>query len=164
MVAKAKQLKAPAKRQAAAPESGPGQKVVIRYTDGRVQRAFLSKGDEASLIEGRTDSLVAKDSNGKPVKVEASEIKAVFFVKSFEGNPDYSEFKVFSSRPGGKGIWVRVHFKDGEVIEGVAPNNFDTFSKPIFYMTPPDPGSNNHAVIVSKLYLTEMLVLGLAVD
>lgn len=138
------------------------QKVIIRYTDGRVLRGFVPQRDDTALHDTLPDSLLVKEPDGKRVKVVASDIKAIFFVKSFEGNQDYTEFKVFSSRPSGKGVWVRVVFKDGEVIEGVAPNSFETYSQPLFYITPPDPRSNNQGVLVSKHYLKEMQVLGLA--
>ncbi len=141
---------------------GSNQKVVIRYTDGRVLRGFVPKRNDTPLQDTLSDSLVVKESGGKRVKVVASDLKAIFFVRSFEGNPDYAEFRVFSSRPSGKGVWVRVRFKDGEVIEGVAPNCIETYSKALFYITPPDPRSNNQGVLVSKHYLKEMQVLGLA--
>ncbi len=144
------------------PSPVSNQKVVIRYTDGRVLRGFVRKRKDTALEDTLPDSLVVKESDGKRVKVVASDIKAIFFVKSFEGNQDYTEFKVFSNRPSGKGVWVRVQFKDGEVIEGVAPNCFETYSKALFYITPPDPRSNNQGVLVSKHYLKEMQVLGLA--
>ena len=98
------------------------------------------------------------------MEVQTSEIKALFFVKRFEGNRDYSEFTVFSNRPSGRGVWVRVKFRDGEVMEGVAPNRLDTYLGAAFSMTPPDPASNNVAVWVSKRSLEEMQVLGLASD
>ena len=144
------------------PSPDSNQKVVIRYTDGRVLRGFAPKRNDTALEDTLPDSLVVKESDGKPVKVVASNIKAIFFVKSFEGDQDYTEFKVFSGRPSGKGVWVRVRFQDGEVIEGVAPNCFETYSKALFYITPPDPRSNNQGVLVSKHYLKEMEVLGLA--
>jgi hypothetical protein len=88
----------------------------------------------------------------------------VFFVKKFEGTPDYSEFKVFTAQPNGRGVWIRVHFQDGEIMEGVAANKLDTYLKPVFAMTPPDPASNNQTVLVSKPSLVEMQILGLAAD
>jgi hypothetical protein len=147
-----------------APSADFSQKVVIRYTDGRVLRGFVPLRNDTTPHDTLPDSVVEKESDGKRVKVVASEIKAIFFVKSFEGNPDYTEFKVFSSRPTGKGVWVRVHFRDGEMIEGVAPNCLETYSKAVFYITPPDPGSNNQGVLVSKHYVKEMQVLGLATE
>jgi hypothetical protein len=49
-------------------------------------------------------------------------------------------------------------------MEGIASNCLNTYSKSAFYMTPPDPESNNQGVLVSKQYLREMHVLGLASD
>jgi uncharacterized protein DUF6982 len=144
------------------PSADLDQKVVIRYTDGRVLRGFVRKRKDTALEDTLPDSLLVKESDGKRVNVVASDLKAIFFVKSFEGDQDYTEFKVFSSRPSGKGVWVRVRFKDGEVIEGVAPNCIETYSRVLFYITPPDPKSNNQGVLVSKHYLKEMQVLGLA--
>lgn len=140
------------------------RKVVIRYVDGRVVRGFITDVDELKLQGSESDSVVVESCEGNRVEVGASEVKAIFFVKSFEGSPDYAEFKVFRTRPNGRGVWVRAHFLDGEIIEGLAPNNLDTYSRPIFYMTPPDPASNNQAVLVSKRFLKEMQILGLASD
>jgi len=159
-----KQANAPSETPQAASDVETRRKVVIRYANGLLLRGFLSTKDEAALAANELDSFVVQSDDGELVRVRASEIKAIFFVKSFEGSPDYSEFKVFPGRPNGKGIWVRVHFLDGEIMEGVAPNSLDTYSKPVFYMTPPDPASNNQAVVVSKRFLKEMQVLGLAAE
>ncbi len=159
-----KQVNIPSAVPGAVSRAEVSRRVVVRYSDGQLLRGFLATSDEAKLRENVSDLFTVENTGGKPVEVRASELKAIFFVKSFEGNPDYSEFKVFSTRPCGKGVWVRVHFNDGEVIEGVAPNSFDTYSKPVFYMAPPDPGSNNQAILVSKSSLKEMQVLGLASD
>ncbi len=140
------------------------QNVVIRYANGRLARGFVSREVEIDLKQSVSEVFNVEGLDGKPVEVRAGEIKAVFFVRSFEGNPNYQEFKVFGFRPTGKGVWVRVQFKDGETLEGVAPNCFETYSKPVFYMTPPDPSSNNRAVLVSKRSLKEMQVLGIASD
>ena len=140
------------------------RKVVIRYADGSILRGYLA-ADDLELV-GRDESLSfpIKSSDGKVHDVQATALKAIFLVKTFEGSRDYSEFKVFTNRPSGKGVWVRVHFHDGEIIEGIAPNAIDTYVKPVFYLVPPDPGSNNQAVLVSKRSLREMQVLGLATD
>ncbi len=159
-----KQINIPPEIAGVAPEREVFRKVVIRYMNGRLLRGYMDVDDQLT-IQGQLSETIFIDSvEGKPVEVRPSEIKAIFFVRSFEGKADYSEFKIFSNRPAGKGVWIRVRFSDGEIIEGVAPNCFDTFSKPVFYMTPPDPVSNNQAVLVSKRFLKEMQVLGLAAD
>jgi hypothetical protein len=146
------------------PRRDEPRKVVIRYARGELVRGYVSAGDEAAFWSGAAETAVVRTTDGQSIEVRPVEIKAIFFVKSFEGSPDYSEFKVFTNRPNGKGVWVRVHFLDGEIMEGVAPNCLTTYSRTAFYMTPPDPASNNQAVLVSKQYLREMHILGLASD
>lgn len=125
-------------------------------------RAYIPKGAESGAHGVVGESLTVQGADGNSVRIDANEIKAVFLVRSFDGNPNYQEYKAFYNPPSGRGVWVRVHFQDGEVLEGVAPNCFDTYSKPIFYMTPPDPSSNNEAVLVSKHFVKDMQILGLA--
>jgi hypothetical protein len=140
------------------------RKVVIRYVDGSLLRGYMSPEDEAALQENVTEPFVVQAADGNPREVNPPEIKAIFFVKSFEGSPNYSEFKVFTNRPNGRGVWIRVQFRDGEIMEGVTPNSLSTYLNPVFYLTPPDPASNNQTVLVSKRSLKEMQVLGLATD
>jgi hypothetical protein len=145
-------------------EADVSRRVVVRYAEGRSLRGYLCGGDDATAWMRDSNTLTVKTVAGSYVEVQPSEIKAVFFVRSFDGVPDYSEFKVFAARPNGKGVWVRLHFLDGEILEGVAPNCLSTYSLPVLYITPPDPASNNEAVLVSKRFLKEMQVLGLASD
>jgi len=140
------------------------RKAVIRYVDGSLLQAYFSPEDEAALQKNATEPFFVQTVGGSPQEVRPSEIKAIFFVKSFEGSPNYSEFKVFTNRPNGRGVWIRVHFRDGEVMEGVTPNSLSTYFNPVFYLTPPDPASNNQTVLISKQSLREMQVLGLAAD
>ena len=140
------------------------RRVIIRYTNGAVVRAYLSEEDIRGLNADPPGQLIIRTTEGNQEAVEVAELKAIFFVKSFEGSQDYSEFKVFTQQPSGKGVWVRVHFQDGEVMEGIAPNALGTFAGSVFSLTPPDPQSNNQTVIVSKRCLENMQVLGLASD
>ena len=64
-------------------------KVVVRYADGR-----MLKGTAADFFPGKDLFHVCPvgDPEGVgPVEVHAAELKAVFFVKDFAGNPEYSE-------------------------------------------------------------------------
>jgi hypothetical protein len=140
------------------------RKVVVRCADGSSLRGYLSPEEEVALRTNAIEPFVVQGVGGHSQEVKPSEVKAIFFVKSFEGSPNYSEFKVFTNRPNGRGVWIRVHFQDGEVMEGVTPNSLSTYFNPVFYLTPPDPASNNQTVMVSKRSLREMQVLGLAAD
>lgn len=144
--------------------SDDSRRVIIRYADGTTLRGYLTAEEALEMDSQLSDKFSIRNVAGKVEDVEVSGLKAIFFVKSFEGSQDYSEFKVFTQQPSGKGVWVRVHFHDGEVMEGIAPNSLGTFASKAFSLTPPDPRSNNESVIVSKKCLKEMQILGLASD
>jgi hypothetical protein len=70
-------------------------------------------------------------------------LKAVFFVKDFAGNPDYREIKGFPDprQPGKK---IKAVFKDGETMYGYTHAiNLDQLG---FFMVPSDVQCNNERV------------------
>lgn len=86
-----------------------------------------------------------EDAEGAMHEVSIAELKAVFFVKDFEGDPDYDERKgFFQTRPQGKKITVE--FLDGELMYGYSLS----YSRRElgFFLFPGDPDSNNIKVFV----------------
>jgi hypothetical protein len=140
------------------------RRVIVRFANGRTLRGYCTADAHQAAGNNLPERISIRNSSGNVEEVELAGLKAIFFVKTFEGSKDYSEFKVFTHQPSGRGVWVRVHFHDGEVMEGVAPNSLSTFSGTVFSLTPPDPQSNNEIVIVAKSCLKEMQILGLASD
>ena len=140
------------------------RRVIVRFANGTTLRGYVSPEDAQGLKNNLSDRVSIRNVVGKLEDIEVSGLKAIFFVKTFEGSQDYSEFKVFTHQPSGKGVWVRIHFHDGEVMEGIAPNSLGTFAGKVFSLTPPDPQSNNETVLVSKSCLKDMQILGLASD
>ncbi len=129
------------------------KRVVVRKLDKGLIKGFLDpKGYLASEIE-------VLDREGRLVHVPMSEIKAVFFVRDFEGNPDRAERKVFRSRPRLAGLWVRMTFKDNEVLEALLPNNLLEVDPLGYLVTPPDVYSNNLRFFIPRTALTEMEVI-----
>jgi hypothetical protein len=140
--------------------------------------AHLSDG---SLIKGYTDALPTTDlevllkrdvipipaemivhtaGSGEITTIHLQSLKALFFVKTFEGRTDYKETKFFEGHPSIEGLWVRVRFHDGEIIEGIVRNSLHHLVHPGFLLKPPDPHSNNHILYVVKTSLQEFRVLG----
>jgi hypothetical protein len=89
-----------------------------------------------------------------------AQVKGIFFVRDFEGNPQRPERKVFHSRPRQSGLWVRMVFRDNEVLEGLTPNNLLDLDPAGFYITPPDMYSNNLRIFVPRSSLTAIEVMG----
>jgi len=69
------------------------------------------------------------------------ELKALFFVKDFAGNPQYDERKKYLEGEKPTGRRVEVTFKDGETLVG-STLGYDP-SRPGFFLFPADPKSNN---------------------
>ena len=87
-------------------------------------------------------------------------VKAVFFVKSFEGQGTRHDLKFFSNAPMVHGIWVQLQFKDGEIMEGIVFNGMHHLIEPGFFLHPTDPDGNNKLVYVLKSSLADFRVLG----
>jgi hypothetical protein len=92
--------------------------------------------------------------------VPYGEIKSVQFVKDFEPSEQVPERKVFNTRPKLDGLWVRVRFRDGEVMDGILANNLLQLESQGFTVVPPDPYSNNQRLFLPRAALEEVQVLG----
>jgi hypothetical protein len=93
--------------------------------------------------------------------VSAKDIKAVFFVNSFEGDSDHQILNFHDRAPIVDGIWVRLQFLDGEVMEGIVCNSLRYLVDPGFFLLPTDPDSNNRLVYVRKNRLADHRILGM---
>lgn len=98
--------------------------------------------------------------DGNFALVPYDEVKIVQFVKDFEPPDPGSERKVFTTRPKMDGLWVRVKFRDGEVMDGILANNLLSIESQGFTLVPPDPYSNNQRLFLPRAALIEVQVLG----
>lgn len=94
-------------------------------------------------------------------EIPAKDVKAVFYVHSFEGNAEHKNLNFHTLVPTAHGIWMRFQFLDGEVMEGIVFNSIRYLVDPGFFLLPTDPGSNNKLVYVVKSWLVDHRVLGL---
>ena len=94
-------------------------------------------------------------------EISAKDIKAVFYVNSFEGDSDHQHLNFYSRAPIVHGIWMRLQFLDGEVMEGMVYNSIRYLVDPGFFLLPTDPDSNNRLVYVRKSWLADHRVLGM---
>ena len=83
--------------------------------------------------------------NGDSVIVNIDKIKAIFFVKHFEGNKQYT-YK-YEDNLSGLGDKITFKFNDGEKMVGYA-QHFD-FTPKGYFITPADVNGNNTYVFAS---------------
>jgi hypothetical protein len=61
-------------------------KIVVRYQDGRIRKGQTGDFLPTKPVFHLTPADAAADT--KPVEVQVAEVKAIFFVKDFAGNPE----------------------------------------------------------------------------
>ena len=127
-------------------------KVVLRFTDGKLLKGYLKEFSQESPV------ISFKKLDGKKTQaIPALKLKAIFFVRTFEGNSKHKEKKIYGLRQSeGKKIFVK--FKDDEsmvgYLQGKVPWDKGFFlSKPDkgkegFFLVPVDEDSNNIKVFV----------------
>jgi hypothetical protein len=122
-------------------------KVVARFADNRLMKGYTQDFfPNKSLFH-----IHPVDSPGsrEGIEVLVKDLKALFFVRDFQGNPDYDERKAFDPKEQISGKKVEVTFLDGEVLVGTTLG-YDP-KRPGFFIHPLDPKSNNIRVFVSSL-------------
>lgn len=117
-------------------------KVVARFADGRILKGMTADFFPNKDLFHVSDA--AAEPGAEPIEVRTSDLKALFFVKDYDGNPSYAEAKEFTRPPVGRAI--RVLFKDGEVLVGTTTGYQP--GRPGFFVEPADPGSNNERCFV----------------
>lgn len=124
------------------------RKLILRYLNGEVVPALVG------FFENGTDPIPALKTDGTPLCVNVSELKAAFFVRDYLGNPSYqSLLDEEELRKRTSGIFVRLEFTDGEVMMGQVSKDTD-FSKG-FFVKVLDPDDNNILVYVNPLSLAK---------
>jgi tetratricopeptide (TPR) repeat protein len=87
----------------------------------------------------------ASSDEAQQIFVKFGDLKAVFFVRDFDGKYDKKQLQT-EWHP--EGLEIAVKFKDGEVIEGYTLTAYDE-GAPRFHLIPREPG-NNVSVLVER--------------
>jgi len=125
-------------------------RVVAHFHDGRVLKGttqdFAPDNPKFHLFPDG-------DETATPLEVPIGALKALFFVKTWDGDSkrvDENSFELVS----GQGRRMLVTFADGEVMAGFTMGY--GLNKPGFFLVPADPKSNNVRVFVVKSAVTRV--------
>jgi len=108
---------------------------------------------------GRTAVVDILTSQGEHKAINLEDIKSLYFVRDFEA-PFEPEQKRFLSRPKLDGLWVRLRFRDEDVVEGMVSNDLLNLLDAGVQLTPPDLHGNTTRMFIPRSALLEMKVLG----
>ncbi len=131
-------------------------RLVVHFHDGKLLKGYSS--DFEPGVD--TFQLVSemKQDKGHVYEVKCADLKAIFYVKAFEGKKDYIEKKKFDNIDsyGLLGIKIKVEFPDGEVIRGMSFDYGENFKG--FFIMPVDPKGNNQKIYVITDNVTDIKV------
>jgi hypothetical protein len=129
------------------------KKVIVRKMDRDSVSGYVSPAQFVN--EGKLELL---NTAGNVVAMDLREIKGVYFVREF-GDSESLTRKTFTTRPRSEGLWVRLRFKDNEILEGLMPADLTQTTPEGFLVNPPDQRSNTQRIFVPRTALESLTVL-----
>jgi hypothetical protein len=138
------------------------KKVIVRRFSGDALPGYLPS---AAFVH--THSLDLLDLSGRIVSLSLSDIKTVSYVRDFNltdtQNPERLTRRTFLARPRSEGLWVRMTFRSGDLMEGLAPTDRSLIDSLVddagLFISPPDTRSNTQRIYVPRAALTELQLL-----
>ncbi len=120
------------------PRSATTHKIVARFADGKVVKGHTTN------FSPETAAFDITPANGfpssKPLAIDIHSLKAIFFVRDFEGKSSRRDRTHFLPGQAYQGRKVEVMFKDGELLIGSTPTYGSEMQG--FFIFPADPASN----------------------
>jgi hypothetical protein len=130
------------------------KKVVIVLADKKPFRGYLNP-----TRLGQSDPIDLLTPDGEHEEIPLTHVRSIYFVRDFSDDFE-PERKAFLSRPKLDGLWVRLRYLDGEILEGVIPNDLLSVLDNGIQITPPDLNSSTDRIFIPRSALTELTVLG----
>ncbi len=124
-------------------------KVVVAYPDGRRLKGYVYDFSPARDFFFLFPPDHEPDPKGAPplrTAIRLKDVKAVFFVKDFDGDPRRYDDEAPPAEDHRHGRRLEVTFADGEKMVGISETYHPT--KPGFFLFPANPATNNDHVWV----------------
>jgi hypothetical protein len=138
------------------------KKVIVRRFSGSALHGYLPH--VGILRNGAVELL---DLGGRVIPLLLSDIKMISYVRDFNLNdslnPERLARRAFLARPRNEGLWVRLMFRTGDLLEGLAPIDrslLDCLAEDHgLYLAPPDTRSNTQRLFVPRAAIAEFQLL-----
>jgi hypothetical protein len=138
------------------------KKVIVRRFSGDTLAGYLPA---TGFVRGTAVELL--DLSGRILTLPLGEIKTVSYVRDFNlsdpANPERLTRRAFLARPRSEGLWLRLTFRSGDQLEGLAPTDralLDGLGDDAgLFLTPPDTRSNTQRIYVPRAAITELSLL-----
>ena len=142
--------------------SSAHKKVIVRRLTGETLPGYLPL---SSFVHNRAIDLL--DLEGRVIPLLLTDIKHICYVRDFNltdtANPERLTRRTFLARPRTEGLWLRLTFRSGELLEGLAPTDAalldDLINDAGLFLTPPDTRSNTQRIYVPRSSLTSLQLI-----
>lgn len=142
--------------------SSSRKKVIVRRFSGDALPGYLPHADFV-----RQNSIDLLDLSGRIIPLSLSDIKLVSFVRDFNlsdtVNPERLTRRAFLARPRTEGLWLRLTFRSGDLLEGLAPTDLTLMDALVqdagLFLVPPDTRSNTQRIYVPRTAISELQLL-----
>jgi hypothetical protein len=141
--------------------SSAHKKVIVRRFTGDTLPGYLPL---ASFVRNRPpqSAIDLLDLEGRVISLLINDIKHISYVRDFNltdtSNPERLTRRTFLARPRSEGLWLRMTFRSGDQLEGLAPTDIglldDLINDAGLQITPPDTRSNTQRIYIPRTALT----------
>jgi hypothetical protein len=108
----------------------------------------------------KPEGLEVLSQDGVLLNIAYLEVKAVCFVKDWDGPSPFQERRRFANRPKSEGLWVQAQFRDNDIQEGILVNDLAQGEPFGFLIVPPEAVANNQRIFLPRAALKALRVLG----
>ncbi len=84
------------------------------------------------IADGKLELL---NTSGNAIALDLKDIKGVYFVREF-GDSESVSRKTFAGRPRTEGLWVRLEFRDKDMLEGMMQNDLTQVTQEGYFVNP----------------------------
>ncbi|MEI9980477.1 MAG: hypothetical protein WDN23_16035 [Edaphobacter sp.] len=142
--------------------SSAHKKVIVRRFTGEILPGYLPL---SSFVRNRTIDLL--DLSGRVIALQVNDIKHICYVRDFNTsdsvNPERLTRRNFLAKPRTEGLWLRMTFRTGDLLEGLAPLDItlvdDVIGDQGLHITPPDTRSNTQRIYVPRTSISDLQLL-----
>jgi hypothetical protein len=142
--------------------SNTRKKVIVRRFSGDTLPGYLPA---AGFVHSASLDLL--DLSGRILTLPLADVKTVSYVREFNlsdtVNPERLTRRAFLARPRSEGLWVRLTFRTGDQLEGLAPTDaslLDGLADDAgLFLAPPDTRSNTQRLYIPRAAITELVLL-----
>jgi hypothetical protein len=146
--------------------SSSRKKVIVRRFAGDTVPGYLPISGIVRGI-GATQVVDLLDLTGRILEISLKEVKTISYVRDFNlgdtVNPERMTRRAFLARPRNEGVWVRITFRSGDLIEGLAAADISFMDALIedagLHMAPPDIRSNTQRIFVPRSAIVDLQLL-----